>query len=315
MLHRLAPCSNCAEYITELLLGESRSRLGMSDPTESFYATGSTASPIPTPQQPAPLQASHPASPGGAPPPPPPKPLGHISSGDPSRSGTPLSYPQSQSVPPPVPPNPVQSTPQQQPPHQEPQQIPPPSHQERWLPTAPSGASLSAHTIPDLHTLASSPSHLSALAQSHPSYASSLTPLNQLLSQNVTAAQQLQSLESQLNHLRQQTAQLLLNHTSLQTQWRRKQGDMDDALSPWQPRAMYQRLVASINEQESLLRAMMESFLDGGGDDAYNGASDGKASEKEVTDWIRRLREGATTLEKRREMRARWDEGRVGGWR
>lgn len=90
---------------------------------------------------------------------------------------------------------------------------------------------------------------------------------------------------------------------------------MDEALSPWQPRAMYQRLVASIAEQEALLRAIQESFLEGGGDDGGVGGMDGKASEREVTEWIRRIREGTTTLEKRREMRARWDEGRVGGWR
>jgi hypothetical protein len=80
---------------------------------------------------------------------------------------------------------------------------------------------------------------------------------------------------------------------------------------------MYQRLVSGINEQEALLEAMQESFLEGGpGDDAYYGsASGGKANEKEVTEWVRRIKEGATTLEKRREMRARWDEGRVGGWR
>lgn len=285
----------------------------MSGPAESFYATASTASPIPAPHQPIPLQSSNPGSPGGAPPPPPPKPPGHLSS-DASRSATPLSHQPSQPVPPPLPPNPGQSSILQQA-QQQHQQVPPPAHQERWLPTAPSGDSLATQSIPDLHTLASSPEHLSALAQSHPSYASSLAPLDQLLTQNVAAAQQLQVLENQLSTLRQQTAQLLLNHTSLQTQWRRKQAEMDDALSPWQPRAMYQRLLASISEQESLLRAMMESFLEGGGDDAYSGTSDGKASEKEVTEWIRRIREGATTLEKRREMRARWDEGRVGGWR
>jgi hypothetical protein len=81
---------------------------------------------------------------------------------------------------------------------------------------------------------------------------------------------------------------------------------------------MYQRLVSSISEQEALLRAMQESFLEGGDvrEDAYYGAANGgKASEKEVSEWVRRIREGATTLEKRREMRARWDEGRVGGWR
>ena len=83
---------------------------------------------------------------------------------------------------------------------------------------------------------------------------------------------------------------------------------------------MYQRLVSAINEQESLVKAMQESFLEGeGGDDGYggDGGSGGmqKASEKEVSEWIRRIREGTTTLERRREMRARWDEGRVGGWR
>jgi len=111
----------------------------------------------------------------------------------------------------------------------------------------------------------------------------------------------------------------MLQHTSLQTQWRRKQSDMDQALAPWGPRAMYQRLVAGINEQEALLRAVYESFLEGGGESQEyyggGGVGDGKASEKEVTEWVKRIREGTTVLEKRREMRARWDEGRVGGWR
>lgn len=89
---------------------------------------------------------------------------------------------------------------------------------------------------------------------------------------------------------------------------------MDDALAPWGPRAMYQRLVSSIGEQEAILRAVHESFLEGGGQHDDN-SNNGKASEKEVTEWIKRIREGTTTLEKRREMRARWDEGRVGGWR
>jgi len=63
---------------------------------------------------------------------------------------------------------------------------------------------------------------------------------------------------------------------------------------------------------------MQESFLEGnGGDDGYGGGDGGgdKASEKEVNEWIRRVRDGTTVLEKRREMRARWDKGRVGGWR
>ena len=102
---------------------------------------------------------------------------------------------------------------------------------------------------------------------------------------------------------------------------------MDNALSPWQPRAMYQRLVASIAEQEALLRAIHESFLDGDGagrggsngdEDGYGGGSrsgSGKASDREVAEWIRRVREGTTTLERRRELKNRWDEGRVSGFR
>lgn len=116
--------------------------------------------------------------------------------------------------------------------------------------------------------------------------------------------------------MREQTGQLMLQHTSLQTQWRRKQGEMDEALAPWGPRAMYQRLVAAIAEQEALLRAVYESFLEGANaGHEYYGDADGKATDKEVTDWIKRIREGTVVLEKRREMRARWDEGRVGGWR
>jgi len=79
---------------------------------------------------------------------------------------------------------------------------------------------------------------------------------------------------------------------------------------------MYQRLAAGITEQEALLRAVYESFLEGGSEaHEHYGDADGKATEKEVADWIKRIREGTVVLEKRREMRARWDDGRVGGWR
>ena len=97
----------------------------------------------------------------------------------------------------------------------------------------------------------------------------------------------------------------MMQHTSLQTQWRRKQGEMDAALEPWAPRAMYQRLGGSIVEQEALVRAVGESFFEGGG----------LAEEREVNEWVRRVREEGVKLERRREMRFRWDEGRVGGWR
>ena len=54
--------------------------------------------------------------------------------------------------------------------------------------------------------------------------------------------------------------------------------------------------------------------IDGGG---AGGAGGGgmKAGEREVGEFLRRYREGRRGVGRRREERARWDEGRVGGWR
>lgn len=260
--------------------------------------------------------------------------MSHLSqSADHSRSGTPtivsstptlaaasIARAGSTNSPRPQPPLPTQTPtspstpPQMQLPPQQQQQhipIPPPALSDRWLPQE-----LHDKPLNELHPLVNNPALLASLASTHPSYASSLVPLQLAIQANIQLAQQVAQVEAQLRQLRDDTAQLMLNHTSLQTQWRRKQREMDDALAPWGPRQMYQRLVSGINEQEALLRAMQESFLEGSnGDDAYYADGNGKASEKEVTEWVRRIREGVTTLEKRREMRARWDEGRVGGWR
>ncbi|KIW85793.1 hypothetical protein Z517_01185 [Fonsecaea pedrosoi CBS 271.37] len=293
--------------------------------SESFY----TSPPAGTAPPDAPISPPPPTSPTsavGAPPPPPPKPISHLSqSADPSRSGTPIlssapAVPSKVDSPRPPPPLPAEQHATSSPvpglrpiPPQDPYQpIPPPSISERWLPS-----NVSNKPLNELQPLLGNPSLVASLASQHPSYASSLIPLERAIQQNVQLAQQVAQLESQIRSLRDDTAQLLLNHTSLHTQWRRKQTEMDDALAPWGPRQMYQRLASSINEQEALLKAMQESFLEGGTDsDAYyGGPNNGKASEKEVSEWVRRIREGATVLEKRREMRARWDEGRVGGWR
>jgi hypothetical protein len=93
---------------------------------------------------------------------------------------------------------------------------------------------------------------------------------------------------------------MLLTHQSLEVTWRKKQTEMDAALAPWSPKALYQRLSAAITEQEAVCHAVEESFLD---EDHH-----GRATEKEITDWVRRVRVEASKL-------ARWDEGRVGGWR
>lgn len=91
---------------------------------------------------------------------------------------------------------------------------------------------------------------------------------------------------------------------------------MDVALQPWSPKAMYGRLVSGIAEQEALVKAVEESFLEDGGAEAYGREHEtGMASEREVGDWVKRIREGTAVIERRKENRARWDEGRVGGWR
>lgn len=62
-------------------------------------------------------------------------------------------------------------------------------------------------------------------------------------------------------------------------------------------------------EQDALCRGLEESFLEGEGGDG------GMASEREVADFVRRLREGRKVAWLRGERKERWDEGRVGGWR
>lgn len=275
------------------------------------------------------------SSPTGPPPPPPPKPY----SQDVSRINTPAAPPphpirySQQFEQPPLPPHPsYQQSPPPLPPQQHYQQQPYPHQdaqssynvqqvqpQQAQGPPLPTSFELPEHIVKqstsDLSKLLSDPALIHSLAQLHPAYTTALQPLQNQINSNVSLASQVSSLEKQVKELRESTGQLMLQHTSLQTQWRRKQSEMDEALAPWGPRAMYQRLVASINEGEAILTAVQESFLEGsgGGDEFYG--SGGKASEKEVTDWIKRIRENATALEKRREMRARWDEGRVGGWR
>lgn len=278
---------------------------------------------------------------GSNPPPPPPKSY----SQEPSRSNTPQTsgnswqqdsnrYSQQYAQPPPLPPQISQQSYSASPgpQHANQQQYlqndgqyrfssPHPSMQQQSTgPPMPTifdlSESVKKQTTADLAKLLSEPEVLNSLAHLHPAYTASLQPLQNQLSMNASMAGQVSSLEAQVKNLREQTGQLMLQHTSLQTQWRRKQTEMDAALAPWGPRAMYQRLIAGISEQESVLSAMQESFLEGGGSShEYNTSAGAKASEKEVTDWVKRIREGTTVLEKRREMRARWDEGRVGGWR
>lgn len=69
--------------------------------------------------------------------------------------------------------------------------------------------------------------------------------------------------------------------------------------------ALKQRLNASVAEQEALLRGLEESWVE----------EDGVAAEREVAEFVRRVKEARRVAFLRSERKQRWDEARVGGWR
>ncbi|OCK79176.1 hypothetical protein K432DRAFT_300448 [Lepidopterella palustris CBS 459.81] len=247
------------------------------------------------------------------PPPPPPKPSAHSSG-----RGTPL-------IGPPLPPPPPrqatppyydqqQATAQQYTPNQ-PQQnqgqysaIQPP--EDGWLP-----AILKDKTTVDLHHVLKNPDLQRAIVHNpqttHPSVPASIAPLQSLLAANIALADSLNALDAHLQRQRQSTQSRLLSLRALERQWRAKQAEQDAALRDFSLPALYQRLSAAVGEQEALCRGLEESFLEGEGD----AGSGPMASEREVGDFVRRLREGRKVAYLRAERKERWDEGRVGGWR
>ncbi|TGJ83108.1 hypothetical protein E0Z10_g5665 [Xylaria hypoxylon] len=199
--------------------------------------------------------------------------------------------------------------------HQEP--IPDPG--DAWLPRI-----LEHKSKQDLAEILSNSSILQALTDSpttmHPSLAQTQDTLLAALTENVALAQHLTELETRLSHQRASTQAQLLSAHALDRQWRSKQADMDTALAPFAPTALYTRLSQGLQEQEMLCVAMEESFLEGegtqgvgnnGGDDAR----DGLATERETLDWVRRYREARRLYYLRQERKERWNERRVGGWR
>ena len=136
----------------------------------------------------------------------------------------------------------------------------------------------------------------------HPSLAASTAPLQTLLSQNIALAEQLKGLESHLRHQRESTQSRLLSLRALERQWQAKQAEQDAALREFSPPAMYQRLSSAVGEQEQLCRGLEESFLEG--ESAH--AGEAVASEREVSDFVRRLREGRKIAYLRAERKERW---------
>ncbi|KAL4868325.1 hypothetical protein BDV12DRAFT_209293 [Aspergillus spectabilis] len=249
----------------------------------------------------------NPAFHADTPPPPPPKPSSHEA----SRRGTPQVN------------TPSPATPQLQQGQYRPevanQQFPqntsnphpttiqrPPTVEEGWLPDG-----IKEKSTTDLQTILRTPSLISALSATHPSHSTHQTSLQTLLNYNKDLATHLLDLQNQLSTLRSSTESLLLQNQSLEVSWRKKQSEMDAALAPWSPKALYQRLSAGIAEQEAVCAAVEESFLEEEHLDHHHR----KATEKEVAEWVRRVRGEGAKLAGRREAKARWDEGRVGGWR
>ncbi|KAI1432008.1 hypothetical protein GGR50DRAFT_28801 [Xylaria sp. CBS 124048] len=199
------------------------------------------------------------------------------------------------------------------------QQEPIPDPGDRWLPKI-----LEDKSKQDLAEILKNPSMLEALTMSpttiHPSLAQTQDALLAALNENIALAQHLTELESRLEHQRASTQAQLLSAHALDRQWRAKEADMDTALAPFSPAALYTRLTHALQEQEMLCAAMEESFLEGqGGQGARNGGPDGAdeglATERETLDWVRRYREARRLYYLRQERKERWNERRVGGWR
>lgn len=176
----------------------------------------------------------------------------------------------------------------------------------------------------DLADILGDPSMLQALTVSpttiHPSLAQTQDALITALADNVALAQHLTELETRLTHQRASAQAQLLSAHALDRQWRSKQADMDNALAPFSPAALYTRLTQALQEQEMLCAAMEQSFLEGEGTQGMSGSGDdgaagGLATEREILDWVRRYREARRLYYLRQERKERWNERRVGGWR
>lgn len=179
-----------------------------------------------------------------------------------------------------------------------------PSIESNWLPE-----SLKDKSTQDLHHFLSTPAlqnaHLSNIATTHPAIPASESHLTPLINSNLALANSTLELEQRLSALRERTQSRLLALRALEQQHRTKITETEDALREFSPMALYQRLNASVQEQDLLVRGVEESWLE----------DEGVASEREVSEFVRRVKDARKVAFLRRERKGRWDEGRVGGWR
>ncbi|PNS19918.1 hypothetical protein CAC42_7885 [Sphaceloma murrayae] len=130
-----------------------------------------------------------------------------------------------------------------------------------WLP-----AGLADKSTQDLHHLLNHADLQTALLDnpetSHPSIVQAQIPLKQLLESNIELSNSLLQLESQLLSLRSSTQSRLLSLRAIEQQHRSKIAETERELSEFSPPALYQRLNASVQEQDSLVKGIEESFLE-----------------------------------------------------
>ncbi|KXT12447.1 hypothetical protein AC579_7372 [Pseudocercospora musae] len=179
-----------------------------------------------------------------------------------------------------------------------------PAIEGNWLPDT-----LKDKSVNDLQHILNTPSLQNALlsnpSTTHPAVPASEAYLTPLISSNLQIATQLEETEAKLTALRERTQSRLLALRALEQQHRTKLNETENALQEFSPMALYQRLNASIQEQELMNRGLEESWLE----------EDNTATDKETAEFVRRVKEGRKTAFLRRERKSRWDEGRVGGWR
>lgn len=145
----------------------------------------------------------------------------------------------------------------------------------------------------------------SARAVHHPSYESDSAAVAESLSSNLALAKSVAHQEELLIARREQVENHLLALHTLERQWRKQQGSLDRDLEKFSPQSLYRQMTSSIAEADERSDAVIESFL----------SKDGPASDREVSEWVRAMREGRARYWTRKARKERWDEGRVGGWR
>lgn len=179
-----------------------------------------------------------------------------------------------------------------------------PAIELNWLPEL-----LKDKSTADLHALIQDQQLQAALLDdshtSHPAIAASQQALRPIIESNISLANSVLQLESRLARQREQTQSRLLALRALEQQHRTKLSETEAALQSFSPMALYQQLSASVQEQDQLVRGIEESWLEEGGE----------ATDRETTDFVRRVKDAKKTAFLRRERKERWDEGRVGGWR